>query len=230
MTEHPADMTAPLQLPREERKFEMMSSLAELRKERWVPFTLGPLHAHGHVDFDIPSRFFADTGFRPIMSWVDFPEFRLLNIPKLTSKQLWHNHRLAVMDDVAYPYFVDWLLTVEIIDRDMQRFALPVRTAAPVMDPFMRFIGTASPTPEVIDVWSVSTMQYMLLPQTHVEQLPYPIFKKGEAEKLSREEFLHRLPKPTTAPEVVSFRVAPPDPRVIVRGHRTFERQVERED
>jgi len=229
MGEHPADMNAPLQLPRHERKFGMMGSLAELRKEEWVPFTLGPLHVYGKVTFDIPSRFFADTGFRPIMSWVDFGDFPLLTIPKVTPEQQWHNHRLFVMDDMAYPHFADWLLTVEIINREEQRFTLPIRTAAPIMDPFMRFIGTATPTPEVIDVWSVSDMQCMLLPQTHVEQLPYPIFKEGEAEELSRAEFLRRLPKPTTAPASVTFRAASPDPRVIVRGHQALGRQVERE-
>ncbi len=59
------------------------------------------------------------------------------------------------------------------------------------------------------------------MPKTHIEQLPHPIFKPGEAEELkqtARGQYLARLPRPLTAPEKIILQRKPADPVVVTRG------------
>jgi hypothetical protein len=196
----------------------MVGSLAELRKEKWVPFTLGPLYVFGRIPFDIIARFATEVSVRVYVTYIDFTDFQIvaLNGP--------YGYKLFAMNDAAYPEFVEWLETIEITDREGGRFFKPMRTGASLMDPFMRHIGVEAPTPEVIDVWSVNGTTGMIVPETHVENLPYPVFKPGEAEELTRDQFLKRMPKPVTAPERINFKKKPPMPNMLIRGKQMLGR------
>ena len=200
-----------------QRQLRMMSSLYELRKEKWVPFTLGPLYVYGRVPFNILARFAEEAKTPVYVATVDFTNFKLFELPD-------HAHTLFAMDDNAYSIFQEWLRSVEISDMDNNRFFVPIRTAAAIADPFMREIGAQNPTPELIDVWSISSTSGMLVPETHVETLPYPIFKVGEAETLTREQFLNKLPRPATAPEIVKLITKPADPAITLRGREIMKR------
>jgi hypothetical protein len=194
----------------------MVGSLAELRKEGWVPFTHAPLYVHGNIDFDIIGRFHAESGFDFFVSHYDFDSLRIISVPKPHNGPM--ESRLFVMDDLAYPHFCAWLATVEIVNPNQRTFAVPRRVAAAIADPFMQFTRTTVPTAEVIDVWTVSTMQHFFKPKTHVETQPFPVFEEGEAEELTRDEFLKRLPSPASAPSMIKLEAAPPEPTVIARG------------
>lgn len=209
---YPADMSAKPQKVQADRKLGMVGSLAELRKEGWVPFTLGPLYVFGRIPFDIISRFATEASVPVYGTYIDFTDFQIiaLNGP--------YGHKLFAMNDEAYPEFVDWLDTIEITDREGGRFFRPLRSCAPLLDPFMRMLGVEAPTPEVIDVWAISSTSGMIVPESHTETLPYPVFKPGEAEELARDEFLRRLPKPVTAPKRIEFKKLPPHPIVSMRG------------
>lgn len=211
-----ADLSAPPSV-RRPRKIGLVQSLDEIRREKFVPFTHGPLYVHGPVPFDIVERFVADTSIEAFMTYYDFTDDPIINLPPP------YAFRLFVMDDVAYPHFCKWLETVEITNSPKKQLIVPRRVAAPILDPFMKLLNVTVPTPEVIDVWTVSRSDCQVMPDTHVETLPYPVFKEGEAEELTREEFLQRLPKPATAPNAVKLRKLPPDPRVVVRGNARFK-------
>lgn len=195
-----------------DRKIHLFGSLEELRKEKLVPFTLGPLYVFGNIPFDIIQRFVDETGSDPRRSYVEFENFRFvaLNGP--------YGHMLFTMHDETYESFAKWLETVEITDTPGKRFFRPLRTAAACMDPYMRHLNVQTPVPEVIDVWTISATNGMIVPETHSESLPYPIFKPGEAEELAREEFLRRLPRPTSAPEMITFKKLAPHPNIVLRG------------
>jgi len=203
-----------MQLPklgREEPKLSHVSSLAELRRERFVPFILAPVYIYGKVPFNIIERFFMETSIEVFTTIFDFQGFDLIDLPESRSQ-------LLIMDDMAYPYFCRWLETVELVNPTEKTFAIPRRLTAPILDPFTRMLGVAKPPPELVDVWCLSSVTHQLVPATHVETVPFPIFKKNEAEELTRKEFLHRLPKPLTAPDSIKLLRRPPDPGVVIRG------------
>ena len=208
-------MTVPIQPGRSDEKLGMVASLAEMRKEGYVPFTYGPLYVFGGIPFDIVARFAAETMEEPDLTYYDFQDFQIITLPDP------YDHRLFAMNDEAYSRFSKWLKTVEIANRETREYGLPLCVGAALMDPFMRQIAATVPSPEVIDVWTMSAMSGMAVPKTHTDQLPYPIFKPGEAEELkekARDEYLARMPKPVTAPDKIVLQRKPPDPSVIVRG------------
>lgn len=202
----------------------MFASLHEMRKERIVPFTYGPLYVFGRVPFSILERFAEDTGEEPHLRFWDFP-FKWNSLPTSLpdGNSSPYPFRLFGILDTVYEAFCKYMLTVEIAHRDIGYYAEPLRLTAPILDPFMRVLEVSVPAPEIIDVWTVSTNKGMAVPMTHIEVLPYPIFKPGEAEDLAREEFLRRLPKPSTAPLVIEFGRRPPEPKVLVRGKELFQ-------
>lgn len=215
MPEHPADMNAPIQPGRKDSKLGMVGSLDEMRKEGYVPFTFGPLYVYGNVPFDIAARFNAETLEHLDLTFFDFLEFSFIRLPKP------YDHRLFAMNDESYSRFSDWLKTVEIVDREARKFCVPLCIGAAVTDPFMRQLALTVPRPELIDVWTVSALSGMAVPMTHIEQLPYPIFKPGEAEQLketARAEYLARMPQPATAPDIIELQRKPADPTVVVRS------------
>ena len=195
-----------------ETKLAMLGSLMEARKEGYVPFTHAAIYVYGGVQFDIVGRFVNDTQEEVVMTHYDFQDFEIINLPQPFGS------RLFLINDHAYPKFCSWLESVEMVHPEHKGFCVPRRMAAPIADPFMRLIGVEKPRPEVIDVWTVSTMAAHLGVASHSEAVPYPIFRPGEAEDLERKEFLKRLPSPTSAPEKVELIVKPPDPTVIARG------------
>lgn len=194
---------------------QMMASFEEMRKEKYVPFTLGPLYLAGDLNeetFDVIKRFVEDKKVPVFVQHIDFTTFKLFDMPGK------YGHRVYAMNDEAYGPFVKYLEETEVIDRERGRYFQIVRFAAPIMDPFMRFIGTSKPVPETIDVWTAMGLGGFIAPKTHVETLPYPIFRPGEAEDMERAEFLRRLPRPTTAPMLVEFERKDTVPAVIQRG------------
>lgn len=207
------DTNAKVALGKASRQLQLATSLHELRQEKWVPFTLAPVYVHARIQFDIIKRFCADTGSEVDVHYVDF-EFQIINEPAP------YNAKLFVMNDTAYNAFCDYMDFVELLDRSTGSFSKVRRLGAPILDPFMRVAGTQQPTPSFIDVWTISSMRGILLPQSHVETLPYPIFREGEAEELDRTEFLRRLPQPTTAPLSVVMVWKPPEPRVVLLGRK----------
>ncbi len=214
MSKHPADMNAKPDQSQPDRQMQMMSSLEEMRREKWVPFTLGPLYLAGQLDFDVIARFVSETKQDVFVTHVDFNDFQLFDMPDVLG------HRILAMNDEAYAPFAEYMQTVEVIDREHKRYFQVARFAAPIMDPFMRFMNVTVPKPEAIDVWTAIGLGGMIVPKTHVECLPYPIFKPGEAADLSRQEFLRRLPRPATAPMLVEFEKKDTRPEIVHRGLR----------
>ena len=201
----------PPKIGRSEPKLGRVDSLAELRKERFVPFILAPVYVHGKVPFNIIERFFIETSIEVFTTSFDFQGLELIDLPESRSQ-------LLVMDDISYPYFCRWLETVELVNPIEKTFAVPRRLAAPILDPFVQLLGVSQPPPELVDVWCLSSITHNLVPATHVETVPFPIFKEHETEELTRQEFLQRLPKPTTAPTIIKLSRRPPDPGVVIRG------------
>lgn len=205
-----ADPDAKVTIGKASRQFQLVRSLHELRAEKWVPFTLAPVYVHARVPFDIIKRFCADTGVEVDMHYVDF-DFQIINEPPP------YNAKLFLMNDGAYNEFCNYMDFVELLDREAGMFTKIRRLGAPILDPFMRVTGQ-QPIPGFIDVWTVSSMGGILTPKSHIEVLPYPIFRRGEAEELERAEFLRRLPQPTTGPTSIIMSWQPPEPHVVMLG------------
>jgi len=197
------------------REFQLVASLHELRDEKWVPFTLAPVYVHARVPFDIIRRFCADTGVEVDVHYVDF-DFQIINEPEP------YNAKLFLMNDTAYNEFCNYMDFVELVDRERGVFTKIRRIGAPILDPFMRVTGV-QPAPGFIDVWTVSSSLGFLMPRSHIEVLPYPIFREGEAEELDRAEFLRRLPQPTTGPTSIVLSWKPPEPQVVLLGRQHLQ-------
>lgn len=203
----------------EPKKIGMVSSLEELRREGFVPFILSPLYAFLGLSVETNLiRHFAGELKKDVFSTeYDFDGLQLTRLPKPWTNRIW------VMDDDTYPQFRSWLGTFEFIDFPKKLFAVPRCVTAPILDPFMRVVGAEAPRPEILHVWSPSTMRLFVKPVTHVEMLGHPIFKPGEAKELkekARDEFLQRLPRPTSAPETIELVATDPEPTIIVRGRK----------
>lgn len=209
---YPGDMSAKPDQSAADRHLQMVASMDELRKEKWVPFTVGPLHVFGRLPFDVIARFCAETKRNVFVSHVDFLDFPIFALPDV------YAHRLFAMNDEAYPDFVKYLQTVEVIDREARRYFQIARFGAAILDPFTRYLATSVPSPETIDVLTVIGLGGTIVPKTHVEYLTYPIFRPGEAADLPRQEFLRRLPRPASAPMMVEFEKKETRPEIIQRG------------
>ena len=137
---------------------KMFTSLRELRKDRLVPFTYGPLYVYGHVPFSVLQRFAEDEEVNPHLIFFDFP-FEIVGLPRRLpeGKPSPYPYRLFAIVDSVYEAFCAYMLTVEIAHRDSQFLALPRRVTAAILDPFMRVLEISVPVPEIIDVWTVST-------------------------------------------------------------------------
>lgn len=212
MESHPADMNAKPDLSQEDRHLKMVPSMDVLRKEKWVPFTLGPLYVAGGIDFDVIARFCTETKHRVFVSHIDFMDFEVFALPGILA------HRMLAMNDEAYPDFVEYLKSVEVVDLEKRRYFQIARFGAAILDPFARYLNVSVPKPETVDVWTVIGLGGMIVPKTHVEHLPYPIFKPGETADLSRQEFLRRLPRPASAPLLVEFEKKETRPEIVCRG------------
>lgn len=199
----------------EPKKIGMVASFEELRREKFVPFILGPLYYFLDLPMDasIVRKFVEEEEQADAChTEYDFEGSQLTRLPKPWTNRIW------VLDDTRYPAFKLWLETFEFANVEHGMFAVARCTSAPLLDPFMRVVGTEQPRPELIHVWTPSTIHSFIKPRTHVEALGYPIFREGEAEDLTRQEFLSRLPRPTSAPETVELTAGPAEPDVIVRG------------
>lgn len=205
-------------------KAAMFTSLRELREEKFVPFTYGPLYVYGRVPFSVLERFVEDTGAEPHLHFWDFPfTWNALPTRLPDGRPSPYPYRLFGILDTVYKAFCEYMLTVEIVHRDIKYYAEPLQMTAAVLDPFMRVLNISVPLPEIVDVWTVSTNKGIATPATHIETLTYPIFKPGEAEILVRAEFLRRLPRPTTAPLVIEFGRRAPEPKVLLRAKELFK-------
>jgi len=212
MGEHPADMNAKPGQTNEDRQLKMVASMLEMRREKWVPFTLGPLYLAGQLEFDVIARFCTETKHKVRVSHIDFNDFKIFDMPGI------FGHRILAMGDDTYHEFSEYMKSVEVIDRERRRYFQIARFGAPILDPFMRYLNVTVPRPETIDVWTAIGLGGMIVPKTHIEVLPYPIFREGEAEDLSRKEFLSRLPHPATAPLIVEFEKRETRPEIVQRG------------
>jgi hypothetical protein len=193
------------------RQVGMFASLEEVRRERFVPFTFGPLYVCARIPFDTVQRFVAETDNECYVTNFDF-EFDIITLPEPYCR------RLFVMDDKTYPKYVRWIESVNVVNREEQLYAEPMRAAALILDPFQRMMARTIPAPGVVDVITVSTNKGIVRPRVYVEDLPYPIFREGEAEDLEREEFLARLPKPASAPPKIYLEQVRANPLVQVRA------------
>jgi hypothetical protein len=217
MGKHPAGMSVP---PGEgaNREVPFFSSLEEMRREGFVPFTLGPLYVLGNIDFNIMARFAGETMTDVYLEdhfEIDFEHV----IIRLSGKP--YDKRMFGLRDSLYAKFSAWLKTHETVNRKDDLYFRPIVVGGALLDPFVKTLNVSAPKPEAIDVWTISSNKGIAVPKTHIEQLPHPVFKEGEAEELrevNREEYLRRLPKPVTAPPAIKLTKKPADPSIVLRG------------
>lgn len=202
--------------PREDKSLVLFKDLQELRRARLVPFTFGPMYVCGRVPFDTVDAFVDATGMDVQVTSIDFA-FPIITLPEPYAR------RLYTMNDEAYAPFVEWIEQQMFSHPSRKMLARPVSMAAAILDPFQRVLNLTVPCPEVIDVISVSTNKGMVKCETHVETLPYPIFREGEAADTSREELWRRLPKPASGPLVIKLEQVDPDPWLVMKARAIFQ-------
>lgn len=199
----------------ESKKIGMVSSFEELRREKFVPFILSPLYFFLDLPMEVSliRKFIEEEEQADAYhTEYDFAGFPLTTMPKPWTSRIW------VMDDTRYPAFKSWLESFEFMNRKIGMFAVARCTSAPVNDPFVRILDVEKPRPEIIHIWTPSTPHTFIKPLTHVETIAHPIFREGEAEDLSRADFLSRLPRPVSAPDTIELVSSKPDPTVVLRA------------
>lgn len=169
------------------------SSLAELEKEGFTAFVLGPVYVYAGVGESIPERFAAeDIKNRPAEvhgAWFEFDH------PLVARCEHW-NYRLDYMDLKSYEYFKIWMLAQVFVNRQKRDVIVPRRYSAPILDPFA-FVNNIG-KPVSIDLYTVSTLQYLLRPRCE-------------------------MPSYESAKFFVDFEKKPPEEDVVTMGRAMLE-------
>lgn len=160
---------------------ENIASFAELRREGFMPFAMGPLYVYAHVHFSLIDAFLDDERLvRP----QDTRGGRFIfGRPILARCEEW-NYIVEAMDVPSYLVFKNWMPTNNFVDRPGRRFCVPKQFPSPVLDPLaldLKGLGI----PEVLDVFTVSTNKVLLRPvceQTYESVQPFIDFRKAAPE------------------------------------------------
>ncbi len=177
-----------------EPKLTKVGSLAEVAAEGFSVFALGPVYVYGGVQDDLVAAFAAERApGRPQDVHATVIRF---DRPVLSACKEW-SFILSVMDSENFEWFKEWMLGLQLVDRQRKTFWLTRHHMAPILDPFLLEAGKDR-VPSHLDLFSLSGMRGQIIP-------------------------VHPLDRYEDAPEIVQFYVRPPDAEVVRLGTAALE-------
>lgn len=138
-------------------KIAKIASFSELRAAGFVPYLLGPVYAYGKVEEDLAECFAGEMNRDVAGTFVHFDR------PVVARCEHWNNV-LSVMDAVNFLWFKDWMMKLQLADKQRKKFYLVRHYVAPIVDPFM-LDQIAQVQAESVDIFSVSGMGGLLQPK-----------------------------------------------------------------
>lgn len=177
-----------------EPKLDKIGSLAELDREGFTVFALGPVYVYGGVQDDLVAAFAAEREpERPQDVMATLIRF---DRPVIAACREW-SFILNVMDLHSFAWFKKWMLALQLIDRRRDAFWLIRHYLAPMLDPIL-LDSDKGRKAEFVDVFCPSGMRGRIVPVTG----------------LSRFE---------DAPEYIKFTVEQSEPEVVRLGRAALE-------
>ena len=177
-----------------EPKLTKVGSLEEFESEKFVVFALGLIYVYGGVQDDLVAAFATERA--PGLPQDVYATSVRFDRPVLAACKDW-SFVLSIMDMESFEWFKEWMLALQLIDRQRKTFWLTRHHMAPVLDPFLLDAGKAR-KPAYLDLFSLSGMAGQIMP-------------------------VHALEHYEDAPEIIRFFVRPPDPEVVKLGSIALE-------
>ena len=163
---------------------DKVDSLQLLRELGYTAYSLGPIYAYAGVSEDIEEQFLkekfesgpADPALTALVNSgavqaVSQPVDTYGTIlqcarPAIARCESW-NMMLGIMDTSSFRWFKKWMLGNTYVSRARKTYAVPRHYLAPVMDP-LAFVARGTDVPETLDVFSVHSVRWSLVPVTNV--------------------------------------------------------------
>ena len=112
--------------------FSAINSFAELRKEGFTPYAVGPLYVHIGIPDSLAVRFAAELKQKrnivPMGSELTFDK------EVITDCEEW-NHMLDAMDDKSFGIFKGWLCSLRFVRKENGQYFSVKHYQAPIVDP-----------------------------------------------------------------------------------------------
>jgi hypothetical protein len=166
-----------------------VDSFAELRKEGFTPYALGPVYVYAEVGWDLVQHFARDKDPK-------CPEIFSANMhfdrPVLARCEAWNNI-LDIMDTPSFQWFKKWMMGQNFVNRDKHKYFETRHFFAPILDPIIldnKRLGV----PETLDTFCCSGRRAMMKPVANNT-------------------------KPEDTLRYVDFETLPPDEDVVVRAN-----------
>jgi len=195
--------------------FQFAESFKDLERQGFVPCALGPVYVYAEVKESIPDRFaMEDIPGKP--SEMRGMELRLER-PILSHCMDW-NYMLNIIDGDSFPYFKQWLLSQQFVNREKRCFYVVRHFKVPVKDPIALALGKSVDT--ALDVFTLSGFSGLLKPV--ISTLPATYTGTKDPKELSpRDEVAKRVD--AVVPDFVVLKVASPEDEVIDLGKAALE-------
>ena len=196
-----------------------VQSFADIRREGFTPYTLGPLYTYGQLPTCLPAAFAKES--QPGRPKEVRGAVLQLNRPILARCEHW-NFFVEAMDTVLFPWFKNWLQAYQFVNRKAGTYCVPRFYMAPVADPFV-FDKTGEIVPESMDVISVTGLKCGIKPKGmigSVSRVDIPSGKsQGEvAELLMRKSTSDLVAASTFVPIVIDLEKIKPEDAVVQAG------------
>jgi hypothetical protein len=182
-----------------------MTSFAEMRKEGYTPFIMGPVYEYAGVQWDLVLKFAEEISGEPVRDAAVKDGKLEVSTHKLDTRAVhvkfqhaicgncpeWA-YTMNIMDSPSFVHFKKWLLQQQFVSRAARRFYIVRHYVAPILDPLKLSVKNQA-EPTTVDVFSVCGMRGSLIP-------------------------VHSLSDYSEAKTLVEFKRAPPEEDVIKLG------------
>lgn len=201
-----------------------VQSFADIRREGFIPYTLGPLYVYGEFPHCLPAAFAKE-------SKVGKPEetrgaVLQLGRPIISHCEYW-NFFIEVMDKESFPWFKNWLQAYQFVNKRTGTYCVPRFYTAPVADPLV-LDKLGKIVPESLDVISMTGLKGGVKPKgmiSGVSQVGVPFGKsQGEvAELLMKKDTADLLSVSASVPFIIDLEKTKPEEAVVQAGQAALQ-------
>jgi hypothetical protein len=168
MDAKPIDPERPLERQQSLVSVGAAKSLQDIRDNGFIPYIVGPLYVHGHVEHHVAGRFAFETERNALGTLITFEGHPIINCGENWSD------KIDVIDAESYEAFKQFMFGMTLANEKTGFVAVIRIVPAPLLDPFHTLYNKLAgqriiqPKPEIIDVFTVSTPKGFLRPQGNV--------------------------------------------------------------
>lgn len=137
--------------------------LSDYRKEGYEVFSLGPLYVYGEIPESLPEKFAQSK--QPNQPNLKTESTQIIFDRTVVGSCLEWSNMLDVMDRESYLWFKQWIMAFTFMNREKKLALFPRIYSAPILDP-IALTQRGRHVPDAIEIWSVATSKWSLVPAT----------------------------------------------------------------